>query len=143
MRTGSRADAGGAVEEVERAETKESFDTWADGIDSTGDPRASTVGVDQLRIESMPPKRDVRPPVGVDVPVAEWGGMTGETGADAAGVLVCTCRIGGCAGLLGYDGGGTSQCERKCSPRTELYGLMGLPRCNHKDQHKNFGIRGT
>ena len=71
MRTGSSADAGGAVEEVERAETKESFDTWADGIDSTGDPRASTVGVDQLRIESMPPKRDVRPPVGVDVPVAE------------------------------------------------------------------------
>lgn len=103
-------------------------------MDSTGEPRVSTAGVDQLRMDSMPPKREARATVGVDVPEAECAGTTGETGVDAAGVVVCTCSIGGCAGLLEYDGGGTSQCERKCSPRTELYGLMGLPRCNHKCQ---------
>lgn len=35
----------------------------------------------------------------------------------------------------------TSQCERKCSPSTELYGLQTFPLCKI-DQHQNVVYGG-
>jgi hypothetical protein len=41
-------------------------------------------------------------------------------------------------GVSGYETGGTSQCARKCSPRTELYGLQILPFCQKKKKKQSF-----
>ena len=38
------------------------------------------------------------------------------------------CWSGGSRGSAGYETGITSQWARKCSPRTELYGLQTFPR---------------
>ena len=60
----------------------------------------------------------------------------GNAVVDACGdvCVVCVPSIGGCLGSEEYRTGGTSQCARKCSPRTELYGLHTLPCCTYKRQ---------
>ena len=60
-----------------------------------------------------------------DVKTAE-----GACGEDPC--VVCVPGIGGCLGSEEYRTGGTSQCVRKCSPRTELYGLHTLPCCMYE-----------
>ena len=84
IRTGSSADTGGAVDDVERAETRESFEFRADGIDSTEDAvRCSMAGELQLRMESKPPMREAREEFGLPaIECGERAGIVGDAVSD-------------------------------------------------------------
>ena len=127
-------DVGGEVVEAETepepdsavlaVEARERFESWAETFDSTTvDGDLFTVGEDQPFMESRLPIAPTRPDLSepLIVPASEWE-RCGLWGASMWVVMIGVRSSGS------YEIGGTSQCMRKFSPRTELYGLQGLPR---------------
>jgi len=132
-------DVGGEVVEPEAdspvfvVEARERFESWAETFDSTtveGDV-FSTAGEDQPFMESKLPNPPTRPDLSevllpwlTDPVVSERRCGFGE---DSTWVVMIGVRSS-----ESYEIGLTSQCTRKFSPRTELYGLQGLPRCEQR-----------
>lgn len=128
-------DVGGEVVEGEAepdsdvrvVEARERFESWAETFGSTDvDSDLVKVGEDQPLMESILPMAPTRPDLyepltALMEPVSEWE----ECGFDGAStwVVIIGARSSGSNEI-----GGVSQCMRKFSPRTELYGLQGLPR---------------
>ena len=130
-------DVGGEVVEAETepepdsavltVEARERFESWAETFDSTTvEEDLFTAGEDQPFMESRLPIAPTRPDLSelltaLIAPASEWE-RCGFGGASTWVVMIGVRSSGS------YEIGGTSQCMRKFSPRTELYGLQGLPR---------------
>jgi hypothetical protein len=136
-------DVGGEVIEPEAdspvfvVEARERFESWAETFDSTTveEDDLSTVGEDQPFMESRlpipPPRPDLEAFPWLIAPVvSEW---RCDFGGDSTWVVMIGVRSS-----ESYEIGLTSQCMRKFSPRTELYGLQGLPRCEQRVGGRNL-----
>jgi hypothetical protein len=108
-------------------EARERFESWAETFDSTTvDEGLFTAGEDQPFMESRLPNAPTRPDLSellTALMVPESGWKSCGFGGASTWVVMIGVRSSG-----SYEIGGTSQCMRKFSPRTELYGLQGLPR---------------
>jgi len=127
-------DVGGEVVEAEAepepdstvlaVEARERFESWAETFDSTTvDGDLFTAGEDQPFMESRLPIAPTRPDLSEPLIVPASGWERCGFGGASTWVVMMGVRSSG-----SYEIGGTSQCMRKFSPRTELYGLQGLPR---------------
>ena len=128
-------DVGGEVVEGEAepdsdvrvVEARERFESWAETFGSTAVDRGLVkVGEDQPFMESRLPMAPTRPdlyePLTALTEPASEGERCGFGGASTWVVMIGVRSSGS------YEIGDISQCMRKFSPRTELYGLQGLPR---------------
>jgi len=128
-------DVGGEVVEGEAepdsdvwvVDARERFERWAETFGSTVvGCDLLKVGEDQPFMESRLPMAPTRPdlyePLTASVELAPEGERCGFEGASTWVVMIGVRSSGS------NEIGGVSQCMRKFSPRTELYGLQGLPR---------------
>jgi hypothetical protein len=124
-------DVGGEVVEGEAepdsdvrvVEVRERFESWAETFGSTDvDSDLVKVGEDHPLMESRLPMPDLYEPLTALMEPASEGERCGFDGVSTWVVMIGARSSGS------NEIGGVSQCMRKFSPRTELYGLQGLLR---------------
>lgn len=113
--------------DVRAVEARERFESCAETFGSTDvDSDLVNVGEDQPLMESRLPKAPTRPdlyePLTALIEPASEGVRCGFDGVSTWVVMIGARSSG--SNVIG----GVSQCMRKFSPSTELYGLQGLPR---------------